>query len=179
MTSTTSANTNQQPEFKDLYKGVVVSNFDPMQKNRIMVRVDDVLGNSPCIWAEPQHAAPGMHVVPAVQSGVYIKFEDNDINRAVWTGFWSGGTIDQPPAANLVPPEVPQVVLSTPAQNYVLLTDASEPTGGIRLQVRGPAGPYIKLSEAGIELSCGPGLATIKLTGTSVIINNGSFVVPK
>jgi hypothetical protein len=176
---TVSANTNQQPEFKDLYKGVVVSSFDPLQQNRIMVKVDDVLGNAPCIWATPQHAAAGMHVVPAIGAGVWIKFEDNDINRAVWTGFWQGGTIDQPPVANAVPPEVPQVVLSTPGQNFVLLTDASEPTGGIRLQVRGPAGPYIKLSEAGIELSAGQGLASIRLVGTAVIVNNGSFTVPK
>ncbi len=172
-------NASQQPGFRDLYRGVVVSNFDPMQQNRIMVRVDDVLGNDPCIWATPQYAAAGMHVVPSVQSGVWIKFEDGDINRAVWTGFWRGGTLEQPPVSTAIPPEVPQVVLSTPGQNYLLLTDASEPTGGIKLQIRGPAGPYIKMSEAGIELSCGPGQATIRLVGTSVIINNGSLVVPR
>ncbi|MGW9024488.1 phage baseplate assembly protein V [Streptomyces sp. NPDC055722] len=175
----TTPNANQQPDFRDLYRGVVVSNFDPMQQNRIMVRVDDVLGDDPCIWATPQYATSGMHVVPAVQSGVWIKFEDGDVNRAVWTGFWRGGTVEQPPVATMVPPEVPQVVLSTPAGNYLLLADATEPTGGIRLQLHGQAGPYIKLSEAGIELSCGPGLASIRLAGTSVIINNGTFVVPK
>lgn len=166
-------------QFMDLYKGVVVSSFDPLRKNRIMVRVDDVLGDDPCIWATSHSAMAGMHVVPAVQSGVWIKFEDGDVNRAVWTGFWRGGTVEQPPVADTIPPEVPTVVLGTPLQNYLLITDASEPTGGVRLQIRGPGGPYIKLSEAGIELSCGPGLATIRLAGTSVTINNGSFVVPK
>jgi hypothetical protein len=175
----TAPNANQQPDFRDLYRGVVVSNFDPMQQNRIMVRVDDVLGDDPCIWAVPQYATAGMHVVPSVQAGVWVKFEDGDVNRAVWTGFWRGGTVEQPAIAAAVPPEVPQVVLSTPAQNYVLLTDATEPTGGIRLQIRGPGGPYIKLSEAGIELSAGPGLASIRLVGTSVIINNGTLVVPQ
>jgi hypothetical protein len=178
----TAPNGNEQPDFRDLYRGVVVTNYDPMQQNRILVRVDDVLGNDPCIWAVPQYSTAGMHVVPAVQTGVWIKFEDGDINRAVWTGFWRGGTIEQPPVSATVPPGVPQVVLSTPAQNFILLTDGTEPTGGIRLQVRGPngpIGPYIKLSEAGIELSCGPGLATIRLAGTSVFINKNSFVVPK
>jgi hypothetical protein len=173
----TAPNANQQPDFKDLYRGVVVSNYDPMQQNRIMVRVDDVLGDDPCIWAIPQYAVAGMHVVPVVDAGVWIKFEDGDVNRAVWTGFWRGGTVEQPPVAAMVPPEIPQVVLSTPGGNFVLLTDASEPTGGIRLQVRGQAGPYIKLSEAGIELSCGPGLASIRLAGASVIVNNGALTV--
>jgi hypothetical protein len=173
----TTTNANQQPDFRDRYPGVVVSNFDPMQRNRIMVRVDDVLGEDPCIWATPQYATPGMHVVPSVQSGVWIEFEDGDVNRAVWTGFWRGGTVEQPPVAAKVPPGVPQVVLSTPGGSYVLLTDATEPTGGIRLQLRGEAGPYIKLSEAGIELSCGPGNASIRLAGTSVIINNGTLTV--
>ena len=171
--------TTAQNAFKDLYKGVVVSSFDPMRQNRIMVRVDDVLGNDPCIWATPSAALAGMHVVPAVQSGVWIRFEEGDINRATWTGFWRGGLAEQPPIADTIPPEVPQVVLGTPLQNYLLITDMAGPTGGIQLQIRGPGGPYIKLSEAGIEISCGPGLATIRLAATAVDINNGGLTVLK
>jgi hypothetical protein len=167
--------TSTQNQFNDLYKGVVVSSFDPLRRNRIMVRVDDVLGSDPCIWATSHSALAGMHIVPAVQSGVWIKLEDGDVNRAVWTGFWRGGTMEQPPIADTIPPEVPQVVLGTPLQNYLLITDLGGPTGGIQLQIRGPAGPYIKLSEAGIEISCGPGLATIRLAGPVVDINNGAL----
>jgi hypothetical protein len=161
------------------YKGVVVSNVDPLDGDRVLVRVEDVLGNDPCIWATARTAAPGMNVVPLINSGVWIEFQDGDIDRAVWTGFWRGGIGDAPPIAKTIPPGVPQIVLGTPLQNYLLITDAPGPTGGIQIQIKGPAGPFIKLSEAGIELSAGPGQASIRLVGTAVIINNGSFTVPK
>jgi hypothetical protein len=69
--------------------------------------------------------------------------------------------------------------MGTPGQNYLLITDAPGPVGGIQIQIRGPAGPSIKLTEASIELSCGPGLASIRLTGTAVMINNQSLVIPQ
>ncbi|WP_433727421.1 phage baseplate assembly protein V [Actinoplanes sp. CA-051413] len=166
-------------KFSGPYKGVVVSNIDPLKLNRLQVRVDDVLGSDPCIWATPHTALAGMHVVPIVQSGVWIVFQDDDIDRAVWTGFWRGGTLEAPQVSETVPPGVPQVVIGTPTQNYLLITDAPGPTGGIQIQLHGPSGPYIKINEAGIELSCGPGLATIRLAGTSVDINNGGLTVLK
>jgi type VI secretion system (T6SS) baseplate-like injector VgrG len=166
-------------KFSGLYQGVVVSNVDPLKLNRLMVRVEDVLGADPCIWARPHSALAGMHVIPMVQSGVWIEFQDDDIDRAVWTGFWRGGTIDAPPVSETVPPGVPQVVIGTPTKNYLLITDSPGPSGGIQIQLHGPAGPYIKINESGIELSCGPGLATIKLAGTAVDINNGGLTVLK
>ncbi|MGH3796770.1 MAG: phage baseplate assembly protein V [Pseudonocardiaceae bacterium] len=171
--------TTDAKKFNHIYRGVVVSNVDLTDGNRVMVRVEDVLGSDPCIWASPQTAVPGMNVVPMINSGVWIQFQDGDIDRAVWTGFWRGGLGDAPPIAKTIPPGVPQIVMGTPLQNYLLITDAPGPTGGIQIQIKGPAGPYIKLSEAGIEISCGPGLATIRLAGTAVDINNGGLTVLK
>ncbi|WP_158892919.1 phage baseplate assembly protein V [Amycolatopsis anabasis] len=170
--------TTDGKKYHGTYKGVVVSNVDVTGGNRVMVRVEDVLGNDPCIWATAHTAVPGMNVVPMINSGVWIEFQDGDVDRAVWTGFWRGGIGEAPPIAQTIPPGVPQIVMGTPLQNYLLITDAPGPTGGIQIQIRGPAGPYIKMSEAGIELSCGPGLASIRLVGTAVVINNGSFTVP-
>jgi hypothetical protein len=166
-------------KFPGLYKGVVVSNIDPLKLNRLMVRVDDVLGASPCIWATPHAAFAGMNVVPMVQTGVWIHFQDDDIDRAVWTGFWRGGTLEEPPIAETVTPGVPQIVMGTPTANYLLITDSPGPPGGIQIQLHGPAGPYIKINETFIEISCGAGLATIRLTGTVVDINNGGLTVLK
>jgi hypothetical protein len=171
--------TTDAKKYPGVYQGVVVSNVDVTGENKVMVRVEDVLGDDPCIWARPCYATPGMNVVPMVNSGVWVQFQDGDIDRAMWTGFWRGGMGDAPPVAQTIPPSVPQVVLNTPGQNYVLITDAPAPVGGIQIQIRGGAGPSIKLTESYIELSCGPGLASIRLAGTGVFINNTSLVVPK
>jgi hypothetical protein len=166
-------------KYPGVYQGVVVNNVDASGDNKVMVRVQDVLGADPCIWASPNYSVPGMNLVPMVNAGVWIQFQDGDIDRAMWTGFWRGGLGDAPPVAQTIPPTVPQVVMGTPGQNYLLITDAPAPVGGIQIQIRGPAGPSIKLTESYIELSCGPGLASIRLAGTGVFINNTSLVVPK
>lgn len=171
--------TTDAKKYPGVYKGVVVNNVDVTGANRVMVRIEDVLGNDPCIWAEPCYSTPGMNVVPMVNSGVWITFQDGDIERASWTGFWRGGLGEAPPIAQTIPPAVPQVVMGTPGKNYLLITDAPGPLGGIHIQIRGPAGPSITLNEAYIELSCGPGLASIRLAGTAVMINNQSLVIPK
>jgi hypothetical protein len=164
-------------KFSGPYQGVVVSNVDPLNLNRLMVRVDDVLGADPCIWATPSAGVAGMHVVPMVGSGVWIQFQDDDIDRAIWSGFWRGGTADTLPVTQTLPPGAPAVVLGTPIGNYLMITDAPGPAGGIQLQLHGPGGPYIRINESGIELSCGPGLATIRLAGSIVTVNNDALTV--
>ncbi|WP_406641316.1 phage baseplate assembly protein V [Amycolatopsis sp. WGS_07] len=175
----------EENRFDGTYEGTVVSNVDPLGLDRLLVRVTDVLGDN-AIWARASTAAPGMNVVPLIGSGVWVEFQNGDIGRAVWTGFRRDVREEGPPIASSILPGVPQVVIGTPLtsvglppQNYVLITQQPGPTGGIQLQIQGPTGPYVKLNETGIELSCGPGLASIRLAGTSVIINNGTFVVPK
>jgi Type VI secretion system/phage-baseplate injector OB domain len=167
--------------FHGLYQGVVVSNVDPLNRGRLLVTVSDVLDGFPTIWAEPSTPlaglSSGMYVVPLPNSGVWVEFAGGDPERAVWTGFWRGGTTEIPNAAKAIPPGTPQIVLGTPTQNSIVITDLPGPTGGIQIQLHGPAGPYIKVNETGIELSCGPGLASIRLTGTSVIVNNGALIV--
>ncbi|WP_328609096.1 phage baseplate assembly protein V [Amycolatopsis sp. NBC_00345] len=177
--------TREDGRFDGTYQGVVVSNVDPLGLGRLLVRIGDVLGDEP-VWASGSTAAPSMNVVPLINSGVWVEFQDGDLGRAVWTGFRRDVRQEGSPAANTILPGVPQIVLGTPQpavgalpQNYLLITEQPGPTGGIQLQIQGPAGPYIKMNETGIELSCGPGLASIRLTGTSVVINNGTFIIPK
>ncbi|MFC5148214.1 phage baseplate assembly protein V [Streptomyces aureoversilis] len=167
--------------FHGLHQGVVVSNVDPLQEGRLLVRVPEVLGNKPGIWASPLSpvagVASGMYVVPLVDSGVWVQFVEGDPHRAVWVGFWRGGPGDVPPAAHTTPPGTPQIVLATPGQKALVISDAPPPTGGVTLQFLGEAGPSIKITALGIELSCGPGLASIKLEGPVVSINGTSLQV--
>ncbi|MER5597116.1 phage baseplate assembly protein V [Streptomyces sp. NPDC002265] len=165
-----------------LYQGVVVQNVDSQGMGRLLVRVPEVLGDDPCIWASPLSpvagTASGMYVVPLNNSGVWVQFLNGDPNKAVWAGFWRGGAGDVPLAAKSTPPGTPQIVLATPAQNALVISDAAGPQGAaIELQLGGPGGPYIKISRSSIEISCGPGLATIQLAGDKVTVNSGALVV--
>ncbi|MCU1682720.1 MAG: Phage-related baseplate assembly protein [Amycolatopsis sp.] len=170
--------TTDAKKYHGLYQGVVTNNIDLTNENRVLVGVTDVLGGDPCIWASAHAAAPGMNVVPMIGSGVWIQFLDGDIDRAVWTGFWRGGVGDAPPVAQTIPPGVPQVVLGTPTQNYLLITDLPGPTGGIQIQLHGPAGPFIKMNELGIQISNGQGASITLGPGPLVSINNGALTIP-
>ena len=49
-------------KFTGPYKGVVVSNVDPYNYGRLLVRVEDVLGSDPCIWADPAPPLAGLAI---------------------------------------------------------------------------------------------------------------------
>ncbi|WP_424886815.1 phage baseplate assembly protein V [Streptomyces sp. XH2] len=165
------------PRFHSLYQGVVESNEDPLQQGRLYVRVPDVLGDV-TVWASPltplAGTGSGMYVVPLVRSGVWVQFLEGDPGRPVWVGFWRDGPQDVPLAAAATPAGTAQVVLSTPQQNALVLSDA--PTGGVKLQF-GPVGPSITIDATGIELTCGPGQASITLRGPLVSINGEALTV--
>ena len=82
-----------------------------------------------------------------------------------------------PTAAKTAPPGVPQVVLGTPGQNYLLLSDQAGPSGGIKLQLHGPAGPYILLYEGGVEIGASASGPVIKVTPAGIDLGNGALTV--
>lgn len=173
--------TKDTKKYHGLYQGVVVSNLDQLRSGRLLVRVADVLGYDPCIWASPATPlaglASGMYIVPLIDSGVWVQFLDGDPDRAVWTGFWRGGAGDVPLAAQAAPDGVPQVVIGTPAQSCLLISDFAGPAGGILLQLKGPAGPYIRLYEGGIEIGASAAGPTIKVTQAGIDLGNGALTV--
>ncbi|MEU0436537.1 phage baseplate assembly protein V [Streptomyces sp. NPDC006290] len=166
-----------------VYQGVVVSNVDTEGRGALQVRVPQVLGDERCIWASPSFpvAGPngGMYVVPLPESGVWVQFINGDPNKAVVTGFWPGSAAEVPSAAKSTPPGVPQIVLATPSQNALVISDQSGPSGGsaITLQLHGVGGPFIKIDELSIEISYGAGRAGIVLDGTGVHINGDALTV--
>ncbi|MGX1128872.1 hypothetical protein RKD49_001062 [Streptomyces glaucescens] len=176
--STTQARVRQ---WDGMYEGVVVSAVDPTGVGRLLVRVPEVLGDDNPVWAAPLTplAGPdcGMYVVPPPGSGVWVRFLGKDLGQPVWLGFRRGGSGDVPPAAKSTPPGIPQIVLATPTGNALVISDLPGPSGGIKLQLHGDTGPYLKINETSIELSCGPGLATIQLVGPQVTVNSGALTV--
>lgn len=64
------------------YRGMVVTNVDPMQTGRLMVQVPDVAGIIPGTWALPcfPFTGPqmGFWALPQIGSGVWVEFEQGD-----------------------------------------------------------------------------------------------------
>jgi uncharacterized protein involved in type VI secretion and phage assembly len=91
--------------FYGKYRGLVVDVEDPEKLGRIKVQVPSVLGSQVSTgWAMPcvpygGLANRGFLFVPEVGAGVWVEFEEGDLEFPVWVGtFWSkpGGEPDVP-----------------------------------------------------------------------------------
>lgn len=168
-------------KFPGLYKGVVVSNVDPYNYGRLLVSVEDLLGAVSTVWAEPSAPLAGLesgaYVVPLEGSGVWVQFVSGDPDRPVWTGFWRGDSGDVPTAALAAPPGTPQIVFGTPGQSFLLISDMPGPQGGIMLQLNGPAGPYIKVYEGGVEIAASVGGPAIRVTPAGIDLGDGALTI--
>jgi uncharacterized protein involved in type VI secretion and phage assembly len=87
------------------YRGLVVDNADPEQLGRLTVRVPSVLGAEVVTgWAMPcvpygGDANQGFLFIPEVGAGVWVEFEEGDLEFPVWVGtYWSkpGGESEIP-----------------------------------------------------------------------------------
>jgi uncharacterized protein involved in type VI secretion and phage assembly len=116
----------------------------------------------------------GFFVVPAIDSGVWIEFEQGDPDYPIWVGCFWGSAAEVPALALATPPVLQQVVIQTTGQNTALISDVPGPTGGILLKTT--TGAFISISDTGITISNGQG-ATIVMEGPSVIVNAGALVV--
>ena len=160
------------------YRGTVVNNVDPEQRGRIMVMVPDVSGFALTSWALPAFPWGGMQMgifgVPLIGAGVWVEFEQGDLDYPIWVGVFFGSAAEVPALAHLIPPAIPGIVLQTALQNSILLSDVPGPTGGIML--KSTTGAMILINELGITISNGQG-AMIQMTGPSVVINAGALTV--
>lgn len=165
-------------KFFGKYRATVMNNVDPEQRGRIQVMLPDVAGFIPSTWALPSFPIGGLQMgmfgVPMIGSGVWVEFEQGNIDYPVWVGVFFGAAEEVPALSHLIPPAIPGMVMQTPLQNGILVSDVPGPTGGIMLTTT--TGAMILINEVGITLSNGQG-AMIQLTGPSVIINAGALTV--
>lgn len=96
-------------KFFGKYRGIVVDNNDPENLGRLKVTIPSLLGNDVVTgWAMPcvpygGTANCGFVAIPDVDAGVWIEFEEGDLEFPVWVGtYWSkpGGTTEIPEPAN-------------------------------------------------------------------------------
>lgn len=154
--------------FYGKYRGVVTNNEDPMTLGRIRARVPAVLEDSETGWAMP--SAPyagngvGIFFIPPVGANVWIEFEGGDPNSPIWSGcFWGQGE---------APADTPEVkVIKT---NFATINIKDEPGAG-EITIESTTGLKLFMDQSGIELSNGS--TKVKLTQTSVSINDGAFEV--
>lgn len=160
------------------YRGMVLNNVDPMQMGRLQVQVPDVTGLAPASWAMPCLPVAGMQnglfTVPVIGSGVWVEFEQGDIDYPVWVGCFWGSAAEVPAMARLTPPGVSAITLQTPLQNGLTVSDVPGPSGGI--MIRSATGATLIVNDTGIYIQNGKG-ASIVLTGPSVNINMGALTV--
>ena len=116
--------------FYGKYRGFVVSNDDPLSLGRLTLRVPSVLGPDVITgWAMP--CAPfggfengGFLAVPKRDDGVWVEFEEGDIEFPIWIGtFWSrpGGNSEVPRPNNADGSE--QARAQRPPTRKILKTD--------------------------------------------------------
>ncbi|MEN4923057.1 phage baseplate assembly protein V [Achromobacter spanius] len=160
------------------FRGVVISNIDPMQMGRLQVQVPDVLGLGISSWALPcvpfAGQQSGAFVLPQVGAGVWVEFEQGKPDYPIWVGGFWGSAAEVPALALAGLPVSPSIVLQTGGQNTLMISDLPGPTGGILLKTK--TGAMISISDVGITLSNGQG-ATVMLAGPVVNINQGALTV--
>ena len=160
------------------YRGTVTLNIDPEQRGRIQAIVPDVSNVIPSTWALPcvpvTGISMGTYFVPPIGAGVWIEYEQGDIDFPIWTGGFWGSSAEVPKLAMLGNPVSPSIVLQTTLQNSISISDVPGPTGGI--MIKSATNAMILVNDVGITISNGKG-ATIVMTGPTVTINNGALVV--
>lgn len=166
--------------YHGLFRGTVVNNVDPMMQGRIQVMVPDVSNVMLSSWANPCFPTGGLNMglfsVPLPGSGVYVAFEQGDPDYPVWLGVFTGSPADKPGLANTALPPTPAIVLGTPLNNAVVISDALGPAGLGGVVLMSATGAMIAVNSLGITISNGQG-AVISLIGPKVDINFGALSV--
>jgi len=160
------------------YRGMVLSNIDPMQQGRLLVQVPDVAGLIPTTWAMPcvpiAGIQNGMFALPIIGAGVWVEFEQGNPDHPIWVGCFWGSPAEVPALARATPPGLPSITFQTPLQNGITISDLPGPTGGIML--KSTTGATLIVNDTGIYIQNGKG-AFITLVGPTVTVNNGALTV--
>jgi uncharacterized protein involved in type VI secretion and phage assembly len=158
------------------YRATVLNNQDPLVQARLMLQVQDVLGDVPSTWALPCLPAVGkqmgVFVLPAMGSTVWAEFEQGNPDYPIWVGGYWGSAAEVPPLAVAAPPGMQNILLQTTGQNSLWITDLPGPTGGIVLK---SGASMLLVNDSGIFLT--NGTASITLIGNTVAVNQTALTV--
>lgn len=87
MLSNLLANELSDKRFYGIYRGIVVDNNDPENKNRLRVQVPQLLGSAVTGWSwGVRPSVDSALVLPEPGTGVWVMFEGGDPNFPLWLG---------------------------------------------------------------------------------------------
>jgi uncharacterized protein involved in type VI secretion and phage assembly len=162
------------------YRGTVWNNVDVQGEGRIQVVVPAISPAPLVNWARIctpsggfQH---GMFAVPPLRAGVWVEFEQGDIDYPIWTGCFYGAGFETPKQAPSPNPVLQAITLQTPSQNCLVINDLPGPSGGVQIRIHGTT--LITAAEGYIALDNGLG-ASIKMIGPTISIDAQSVTINK
>jgi uncharacterized protein involved in type VI secretion and phage assembly len=183
------------PEFYGKYRGKVTDNQDPLNIGRIRAEVPDVTGEGQETgWALP--CAPfggngmGFFALPSTGAGVWIEFEQGDIDYPIWSGCWWGAKTELPDVVQTEPEK--KVLIKTQGGHSILLDDSGtkqitiqtsggqkiilDDVGGGQITIQTAGGQKIEMKSLTIKIDNGSA-ATVELSGPKVALNNSALEV--
>ena len=159
------------PRFYGKYRGTVTDNRDPKRLGRIRAHVQDVFGSQDSGWAMPcvpyAGKGVGLFLIPPLRAWVWMEFEGGQPEHPVWTGcFWADGEVPASPAT----PETKVLVTDTVS---ITISDASKGSGSFAIET--DASSHLALKGQNVDVT--NGTAVIKLSGSTMNVNNGGLEV--
>jgi uncharacterized protein involved in type VI secretion and phage assembly len=201
------ANLVQQIErrFYGKYRGFVVDNADPEQLGRLKVKIPSVLGDEVVTgWAMPcvpygGDADQGFLFIPEVDAGVWVEFEEGDLEFPIWVGtFWSKpggeselpkpndadgeeeGSVQDPPTRKIIKSKKGHTIQLEDAdgEEMVMLCEAENGhvvmmnKGGIKI-TEGVKGHVVTMNQDGIKITDGANGHEVTLNAQGVGVQDG------
>jgi hypothetical protein len=181
--------TDKKPRHYGKYRGTVINPVDTGLKGRVLVNV--TVGGTPIqAVAEACTPYPGFYAIPPIGAGVWIEFEEGDIDKPIWTGcWWKEGEV-----LAMLSPDLPPPTPATAPQTVVFAVSAAAFPGSIpvaRLKLNTltgfatletlvpPATPAlptrVQITPAFVEVSFG--MRKVVVTAAGVIVNDGALIV--
>src|SRR3954471_135941 len=170
------------------YRGIVVDNQDPAKLGRLKVRVPSVLGNDVVTgWAMPcacygGSADQGFLFIPELEAGVWIEFEEGDLEFPIWAGtFWSEpGADSELPKPNKAADGSEESAVQDPPTSKIVKTvkghtlQFEDADGAEMILMReGSQGHFITMDQNGVTVTDAGG-NTIKMTSDGVTITDAT-----
>jgi uncharacterized protein involved in type VI secretion and phage assembly len=169
--------------FYGKYRGTVIDNNDPVRLGRLKVAVPSVLGQEVVTgWATPcvpygGAAGQGFLFVPERGAGVWVEFEEGDLEFPIWVGtYWCkpGGDSQAPaptdtagtPTREVQQPPTRKII--TTAKGHTIQFEDADDAETLLLR-EGSRGHLITMNKDGVRIVDGTGNA-IELTDSAMTL---------